>query len=122
MRVLVCGGRDFSDSKFLNEVLDELNDGRPIEVLIHGNAKGADYLAGVWARMNWVKEISCPADWNAHGKSAGPIRNRFMLERHKPELVVAFSGGLGTAHMIGIAEKAGVNVVRPIKNSGEDGE
>jgi hypothetical protein len=34
-----------------------------------------------------------------------------MLTEGKPELVVAFPGGRGTAHMMRIAREAGVEVV-----------
>jgi hypothetical protein len=50
------------------------------------------------------------ADWNTHGRAAGPIRNQRMLDEVKPELVVAFPGGRGTADMVRRAREAGVNV------------
>ena len=65
-----------------------------------------------WARIP-VKEY--PADWQKHGRAAGPIRNQQMLDEGKPDLVVAFDGGRGTADMIARAEKAGVRVVRATK-------
>jgi len=51
-----------------------------------------------------------PADWSRHGKSAGPIRNRQMLIEGRPDIVVAFPGGKGTANMIKQAVEAGVKV------------
>jgi UDP-N-acetylmuramoylalanine-D-glutamate ligase len=51
-----------------------------------------------------------PAKWDLHGKSAGPIRNQQMLDTGV-DLVIAFPGGKGTAHMVSIAKKAGVKVV-----------
>jgi UDP-N-acetylmuramoylalanine-D-glutamate ligase len=51
------------------------------------------------------------ADWDTHGKAAGPIRNKRMLDEGKPDLVVAFPGGRGTANMISQARKAGVEVI-----------
>lgn len=62
-------------------------------------------------KRGMVPVIVYHADWNAHGRSAGPIRNAKMLAEGKPDLVVAFPGGKGTAHMVGIARKAGVPVV-----------
>jgi hypothetical protein len=50
------------------------------------------------------------AAWHEHGRGAGPIRNRQMLEEGRPDLVVAFPGGHGTAGMIKLALKAGVPV------------
>jgi hypothetical protein len=51
-----------------------------------------------------------PAQWDRYGEAAGPIRNAWMLEFGKPDLVVAFPGGRGTADMISKARKAGIEV------------
>lgn len=51
------------------------------------------------------------ADWEDLGRKAGPIRNQRMLDDGRPELVVAFPGGPGTAHMCRIAREAGVEVI-----------
>ncbi len=111
MKVLITGGRDFDDSDLLQQTLNRLHAATPFTCLIHGAAKGADHLAGAWANANGIEEIACPADWKRHGRGAGPARNKLMLEEHQPDLVVAFPGGKGTAHMVGLAEKAGTKVV-----------
>ena len=54
MRVLVCGGRDFADSALLYGVLDELNRTKTVICVIEGDARGADRLAGQWARRNHI--------------------------------------------------------------------
>ena len=105
LRVLVCGGRDFSDYQAVMAVLCALN----ISVLIHGAARGADTLAARAAEHLGVGQIACPADWRQHGRRAGFIRNREMLE-HKPDVVIAFPGGRGTADMVNKASSAGVTV------------
>lgn len=106
MRVLVCGGRNFSDIQGLFKVLDEI---RP-DTIVHGNARGADKIAGLWARRNKKLELSFSANWKAYGRAAGYIRNKQMLQRGKPDMVIAFPGGKGTANMVNIAKKAGVKV------------
>ena len=111
MKVLITGGRDFDDVGLLTETLDRLHAETPFACLIHGAAKGADRLAGQWAQNNGVEEIACPANWKLHGRWAGPVRNKLMLEEHQPDLLVAFPGGKGTANMVGLAEKAGTKVV-----------
>jgi hypothetical protein len=83
----------------------------PFGVLIHGAAKGADSLADRWARLNGVPVTQYPAKWNEHGRAAGPRRNEQMLKEGKPDLVIAFEGGRGTAHMVRIAREAGVDVM-----------
>ena len=110
VRVLVCGGRDFSDTEFAYRVLGEAHAAIGIDVVIEGDARGADRIAGYWARKNGVDNLKFRADWKKHGRAAGPIRNRQMLREGKPDLVIAFPGGVGTADMVKIAEAAGVEV------------
>lgn len=119
-RVLICGGRDFADRAGMTRILDYLNAfgadmGLPLPrfaAIIHGNARGADRLAGEWARLRGIPEESYPADWGRYGKRAGPIRNQEMLDRAKPDLVIAFPGGRGTTDMIARAEKANVRILK----------
>ena len=54
--------------------------------------------------------LAYPANWKKHGRAAGPIRNKQMLEEAKPDLVIAFPGGAGTANMVKQAREAGVKV------------
>jgi hypothetical protein len=109
-RVLVCGGRRYDDAARVNEVLDHLAASQPVDVLIHGAARGADLLAVDWAIRHQIPLLEFGADWAAHGKAAGPIRNRRMLLEGKPDLVIAFPGGKGTENMVNQARKAGVQV------------
>lgn len=106
-RVLVCGGRDFDDFGSLNRELHR----HDVSVVIHGNARGADWLADRWARANAVDRLAFPADWETHGRAAGPKRNQRMLDEGRPDLVIAFPGGRGTADMVRRARKAGVKVI-----------
>lgn len=107
-RVLVTGGRAFTDRALVFDTLDSLV---PIAVIIEGGATGADGLARWWAHRRGVPVETYPADWLAHGKAAGPIRNGQMLLHGKPDLVVAFPGGRGTADMVRQAQDAGVAVL-----------
>lgn len=116
-RVLVCGGRDYDDRDQLFWVLDAAHHANPIILLIHGAARGADQLAADWALERGVLCNAYPADWDAHGKAAGPIRNKKMLDAGKPHMVIAFPGGKGTANMIQQAEAAGFSVVRVRRNN-----
>lgn len=112
MKVLVCGGRYFDDRTKLIRVLDDLLKELGEFTLIEGDASGVDRLAGYWARKRRLTDMKFPADWQSHGRAAGPIRNEQMLREGNPDLVVAFPGGRGTAHMVGLAERAGVPVRR----------
>jgi hypothetical protein len=119
MRVLVCGGRDYANRERLYNELDEMHhdpacgvrERGAVTLIIHGDASGADRLAAAWATENRVPVQAWPADWALHGLYAGPFRNAKMLAEGKPDLVVAFPGGRGTADMVRRARRAGVDVV-----------
>lgn len=112
VRLIVCGGREFSDGAFVYRILDYIHSTRVIAEIIQGGAKGADALAKAWAHARGIPCTEVPADWDRHGKRAGPLRNRQMLEL-RPDGVVAFDGGRGTADMIRQATGVGVPVYRP---------
>src|SRR4051812_41240997 len=81
--VLVSGSRDWDDTTAIEGVLDFAQP----DVLIHGAASGADFIADRWAK--WVRGITIephkiPQDWwELYGKGAGPIRNEYMVARAK---------------------------------------
>ncbi len=81
-------------------------------------ARGADLLAAAWARSRGIPARPFPADWNRDGKAAGFLRNVRMLREGRPDLVVAFPGGKGTAHMVGLARRAGVAVLEAARPQG----
>lgn len=136
MKVLVCGGRTFTDYDLVCKVLDHLNAKYMIEEVIEGGQRhwegnrcigGADYLGFKWAGTHHVKKTTVKAEWynltllpvligkdrngNDYNKLAGFNRNAKMLEEHEPDLVVAFPGGSGTADMVRKARAAGVRVM-----------
>jgi hypothetical protein len=114
MRVIVCGGRNFADYALLEKTLDALHATHTFTVLMHGAARGADTFADNWAYYRHVRVEKYPAKWKELGdRKAGPIRNREMLSKG-PDLVIAFPGGSGTAHMVRIAREAGVKVIEII--------
>lgn len=133
-RVLVCGGRDFggvpdgvkasspgwypalvrarTERAFLRRYLSEMKD--RIACIIHGAYRGADSLADYWARENRIEPVPFPADWKSRGSRAGPDRNQRMINEGRPDLVVAFPGGKGTADMIRCARAAGIPIQFPM--------
>ena len=110
MTIVVTGGRAYSDRARVNDVLDRLHHVNPITLLAEGRAFGADMLAAQWARVAGVGCRGFQAEWGRHGKDAGPIRNRQMLEAVMPDLVVAFPGKYGTRNCVQQAEAMGLFV------------
>lgn len=123
MRVLVCGGRYFSDRPYLFSALNSQHAYQPITLLIEGGAPGADSLARQWAEAASIRVAEYPADWRQYGKAAGPIRNQQMLNEGQPEKVIAFfdrpvEESRGTADMVRRAKQAGIPVVTYLWRSG----
>lgn len=109
MKIIVCGGRNYTDKSFVFECLDELNATGFIDQIINGGANGADAWAELWAKERGKDCVTIPANWLKFGNQAGPIRNAQMIQM-KPDLVVAFPGGKGTANMARQAVSAGIEV------------
>ena len=108
LKVIIAGGRDFTDTQYAADSLVKLVEDNKLPdtfTVISGNARGADkvgeYLAKLW---DLPLEIY-PADWNQHGKSAGYIRNKQMAD--VADALVAFwnEKSKGTAHMINIMKQ-----------------
>lgn len=112
MRILVTGGREYANAAVVSMALDAVHRKHGITLLIQGGAHGADRLAVQWAVTRGIPWITEHANWKQYGKAAGILRNAAMLVKHKPEAVVAFPGGDGTADMIARAEAANVPVWR----------
>lgn len=136
MKILVCGGRKFgcagsryltpalkaqleAERRFLFETLDLLYVEYGFTLVIHGDAQGADRLAGEWARTRGIHECKVPALWDYYHTSSGHRRNTEMLklmekrERStgRSDMVVAFPGGRGTQDMVAKAKGAGYRVL-----------
>jgi predicted Rossmann-fold nucleotide-binding protein len=108
------GGRDLAwpHQRVAAELLAR-SGGRLVHLLLHGGARGADAaIARAAHQLGW-SALVMPAEWRRHGRAAGPIRNRELLELAVARavaltspgvstsvLVVAFPGGPGTASLV----------------------
>lgn len=115
MKVIVCGSRDHTPLKLMTKVLEELQQTYGDELLvITGGCKGVDKCAELVCKRRGIACKVFPANWKRHGRAAGPIRNKQMLEQ-EPNLVLAFHPDLakskGTRHMVRISRAADVEVV-----------
>lgn len=101
--------------------------GRPVHLLLHGGARGADQAIALAADQLGWPSAALPADWRRFGRGAGPIRNRQLLEqaiRHAQShstphstvgvLVVAFPGGAGTASLLQLSRQRVLSSVVPL--------
>lgn len=114
MKIVVIGGRDYTEKEIVFKTLDALHKKRCITELTHGacgwdgdrpsthlveNLRGADALADEWALEHQVALVRMPAYWKTEGKRAGPSRNRRMISL-QPVALIAFPGGSGTQNCI----------------------
>lgn len=109
-RVLVTGGRDYTDRCTIYQKLDALHADIGIAVIVTGGCPtGADAIANDWSwfRLNRPAE-TYPASFDTFGKPAGPIRNGWVVRNVRVDLVFAFPGNTGTADTLTQAEREGV--------------
>lgn len=111
--LVVFGGRDFADATLLYAKLDHFTAELGKLVVVTGDATGADRLAAAWALDRKHTLVIHYADWDTHGKSAGPLRNLEMVNsvravEHK--FAVAFHDGKsrGTADTLARVRAAGI--------------
>lgn len=121
---VITGSRDWTDRAPIHGDLVAIERTGRLWGVIEGDARGADRIAGRgWAsraRRRGIGWVSVPADWTAHGKKAGAIRNLQMLdyalqaiEISVLPIVLAYPmpDSRGTIHMMGACRKAGLRVL-----------
>ena len=91
------------------------------DLLIVGDAKGADAIARKLAARAFIPVLECKADWGRHGLGAGPRRNAlmvgfaavFMRAGYKSVECHAFPFGesRGTRGCVDLMKSAGIPVV-----------
>lgn len=113
MIILVTDDRNWSDRLTMETALSFHRS--KLELIINGKARGADRMSTLIARAWKIPYKEYPAEWDKHGRAAGPIRNCQMLdENYDVELVLAFHECIekskDTKHMIDYAIKRGKEV------------
>lgn len=112
IKLIVAGGRDFTNQQVANQWLDFLlqNYNKEDVVIISGEARGADTTGREWAVSKGIDVWKFIPDWGGLGKAAGHIRNRDMgnVATH----LIAFwdKSSRGTKGMIDYATKKGLVV------------
>lgn len=126
--IMVTGSRHATFHHYQDVIEESLK--REVEgwtwALIHGGARGVDRIANIVAngmthKPAFIKKF--PADWDAYGQAAGPIRNEAMTDYIRESMsyddtaiCLAFhhdwQHGSGTNNAIEYAESADITVVR----------
>lgn len=114
MRLLICGDRNWNKYDMIPMALRRIHENIHIECVIEGEARGADSMGRLAAEQMGIPVRKYPADWETHGRSAGPIRNQKMLSHGRPDAVMAFHDNLenskGTKDMVTRATRAKIPV------------
>ena len=106
MKLAVIGSRKFTDYELLINRLSDYS----ISQIISGGAQGADTLAADYACTHGIPLLEIRPDWSRYGRSAGPIRNKEII--NKADKVIAFWDGSsrGTAQAVAYAR----SIHRPV--------
>jgi hypothetical protein len=117
MRVIVAGGREVKLQEGVRMVEQAIAEsGFTITEMINGGALGIDAAARrYWHDLfdNNPPEYplrTIPAQWDKHGKSAGPIRNREMASQADALIAIWDGQSRGTKNMIDTAKAMGLQV------------
>jgi hypothetical protein len=117
MRIIIAGGRDFSNYNLLKSECDRIIGSLHYSQnyidyeVISGDAPGADTLGKRYAKEKKYRLIIMSAKWDLYGKSAGYIRNKKMRDYAKLDpdysMLIAFWDGKskGTKNMIDLAKE-----------------
>jgi hypothetical protein len=108
MKVIIAGGRDIHDYNLVLEAVKEAQ--FPIATVVSGGAPGIDSLGEQYAEEMNLKLNIYQADWERHGRAAGPIRNRKMAENADALIAIWDGKSRGTKNMIETATKLGLLV------------
>jgi len=107
MKIIVAGSRTTRSYQLVCDAIRDSGFLRRGEVeIVGGGAPGVDTLAKQFARAKDYPFREFPADWDTHGRAAGPIRNSEMAA-YGDALVAVWDGeSRGTRDMLKKAHQA----------------
>ena len=108
MKTIIAGGREIHDYGLVLEAISDAN--IDITTVVSGGAKGVDSLGEQYAEAMNIPLHVQKADWERHGRAAGPIRNRKMAENAEALIAIWDGKSRGTKNMIETAKKLGLLV------------
>ena len=107
--VAIVGSRNFNDYKLFCKIVDEYRKNKKIDKIVSGKCPtGADQLAERYAEENNIPTLLFPAEWKKYGDSAGPIRNKIVIDNATDVIAFPSKYGRGTQGTIKLAEKKGI--------------
>lgn len=116
MRTVIAGSRTITDPKVIEEAVAA--SGFTITEVVCGGAPGVDTLGKDWATLRGIPVKMFPAEWEIHGKAAGPIRNAAMAA-YADQVICIFdvqAENKGTTNMSKTAMNQGKQVYSHMTN------
>lgn len=122
MRILVTGSRNWPIALrgAITSALWHYAHTPPPPLVVTGHSGNVDLWAEEMAPLLGMTVESHPADWSAHGRAAGPIRNQAMVDAGA-DICLAFilDDSRGATDCAERAEAAGIDVVYHREYTGE---
>jgi predicted Rossmann fold nucleotide-binding protein DprA/Smf involved in DNA uptake len=108
MKICVAGSRKIKDKEL---VLKALSYAPQMTTLVSGGAEGVDTIAEEIAKEQNIPIERYLPDWHTHGKKAGYLRNRTMVDHCDFVIVVWDGNSKGSKHTMDIAIEKGKPVL-----------
>ena len=108
MKVIIAGSRTIDDVRLVQNVVIDAS--FHISEVVSGCARGIDQCGEKLAKKWGVPVKKFSADWNKHGRAAGPIRNAQMAEYADALIAIWDGSSRGTLNMIQEARREGLDV------------
>jgi hypothetical protein len=108
MKMIIAGGRSYKFTQKDIYQLEYICRVWEVTEIVSGGALGADREGEVFALNHKLPIKRFSADWDKHGRAAGPLRNREMAEY--ADAVVLFPGNKGTESMYKEALHAAIRI------------
>ena len=113
MKLIIAGSRDLEvGPEFMRGVLAHF--GLDPAIVVQGGAEGIDKCGKLYATFSRRACKEFTADWKAHGRAAGPLRNAEMAEYADALLLIWDGESRGSASMKQEATKRGKPVYEVI--------
>jgi hypothetical protein len=113
VRVAVSGSRTICNKEFIFSTLDFYLSRLLKEnevIIVHGNAKGVDYIANDWAIERGLKTIIYEPDYSKYLPKLAPIKRNQQIIDEADYLIAITTGSNGTTSTIKMAEKKGIPI------------
>lgn len=103
MRIAIVGSRNWDYLHIVSRTVQYLHFINPDNLFVSGRGGNVDLCAEEEAKKLHLSTVIFPAQWNRHGKAAGPIRNERIVEACTAILFFWDGTSIGTRGTIDLA-------------------